>query len=310
MKRFFKLLLLLILPGFACWRHLRPEEQEYAMPEQNTGGAQSPINILTSGAVEDKQDDVSVSFHAPITTVENLGHTVQLSFREGSTCTIEGKICTARQLHFHTPSEHLIDGVTYPMEMHLVSTIKDPAGQQEPSYVVIGVLFKMGKENRFLREFEDLIPAGEGERDLDSATVNLQDLLTQIAADHPLPCFTYTGSLTTAPYTEKVDWIVLDHVIEASPRQIMEIEKREGDNARHIQMPSPTGLSPFTVFQSLKILPMSIRVRLYCLVTGIFSVDLTVDTMYRYQYFVLPTFFSNYENFSFNGPCPEAYQRK
>ena len=100
----------------------------------------------------------------------------------------------------------------------------------------------MGKENRFLREFENLIPPEEGDHYLDSGTVNLQDLLAQIAADRPLSCFTYKGSLTTAPYTEKVDWIILNHPIEASPRQIMEIEKREGYNARHVQSLYATGL--------------------------------------------------------------------
>ncbi len=235
MKRLLIPMLLLIPLCFTCRSPFSPEEQDYAVPEQSVGLAQSPINILTSDAVDDERDDVSVSFHAAVNETENLGHTVQLDFCEGSTGFIEGKACTTRQLHFHTPSEHLINGITYPMEMHLVSTFKDSAKQKEPSYIVIAILFKMGKENRFIREFENLIPAEEGERYFDSGTVHLQDLLVQIAADRPLSCFTYKGSLTTAPYTEKVDWIILNQAIEASPRQIMEIEKREGDNARHIQ---------------------------------------------------------------------------
>ncbi len=235
MKKHFKPLLFLIPLGFTCRSHLPPEEQDYAVPEQSVGQAQSPINILTSGVVDDERDDVFVTLRAAVTMTENLGHTVQLDFREGSTGVIEGKTCTARQMHFHTPSEHLINGITYPMELHLVSTHKDSATQREPSYVVIAILFKMGKENRFLSEFEKTIPDDEGEHYLDSGIVNLQDLLNQIDANHPLTCFTYKGSLTTAPYTEKVDWIILDRAIEASPRQIMAIEKREGYNARHVQ---------------------------------------------------------------------------
>ena len=235
MKRQLIPLLLFIPLCITCRIYPPPEEQDYAVPEESVGRAQSPINILTSGAVDNNGDDICVSFDAAVTETENLGHTVQLDFGKGSTGIIEGQTCTARQLHFHTPSEHLIDGITYPMEMHLVSTLKDSTEQKEPSYIVIAILFKMGKENRFIHEFENLIPAEEGEQYLDSGTVNLQDLLSQIAADHPLTCFTYKGSLTTDPYTEKVDWIILDHAIEASPRQIMEIEKREGYNARHVQ---------------------------------------------------------------------------
>ncbi|MBS3953053.1 MAG: carbonic anhydrase family protein [Methylomicrobium sp.] len=45
----------------------------------------------------------------------------------------------------------------------------------------------------------------------------------------------YTGSLTTAPFTESVDWFVLKKVYEASPEQIETINKIEGNNARHIE---------------------------------------------------------------------------
>ncbi|HEX4850032.1 MAG TPA: carbonic anhydrase family protein, partial [Puia sp.] len=46
--------------------------------------------------------------------------------------------------------------------------------------------------------------------------------------------YTYKGSLTTSPYSETVEWVVLKHVLEASSDQIMKIEKMEGNNARHV----------------------------------------------------------------------------
>jgi carbonic anhydrase len=231
MKILFPSLLLISL----TWSCREPAEPEYAAPEDGVGKSQSPINIVTTDAQPKQDENIFAKLHANVKAAENLGHTVELAFSESSTDTIEGKTCTAKQLHFHTPSEHLIDGVTYPMEMHIVSTIKDGNEEKEPNYIVVGILFKMGKENRFLKEFENLIPAEEGEHVVDSGAVNLEDLLTQIAADHPLSCFTYNGSLTTAPYSERVNWIVLSHPIEASPAQIMAIEKKEGNNARHVQ---------------------------------------------------------------------------
>jgi carbonic anhydrase len=47
--------------------------------------------------------------------------------------------------------------------------------------------------------------------------------------------FYYKGSLTTPPYTESVNWFVMKTVIDAAPEQIQQINKIEGDNARHVQ---------------------------------------------------------------------------
>jgi carbonic anhydrase len=49
--------------------------------------------------------------------------------RMGSTVTT-----TLAQFHFHAPSEHAVDGASYPMEMHLVHV--DAAGK--PAVVVGG----------------------------------------------------------------------------------------------------------------------------------------------------------------------------
>lgn len=47
--------------------------------------------------------------------------------------------------------------------------------------------------------------------------------------------YQYRGSLTTPPYTESVEWLVLKDVFEASPEQIQRINQLEGDNARRVQ---------------------------------------------------------------------------
>jgi carbonic anhydrase len=232
MRTCIKPLLFLLAFTSGCAEH---STLDYADPEQGIGHSQSPVNIVTADAQPDQQNNVVANFEASFASAENLGHTVELKFAKGSTATIEGQKCTARQLHFHTPSEHLIDGLTYPMEMHIVSTVKDSNEEKEPTYFVIGVLFKMGLENPFLKEFQHFVPAEPGERFLDSGDVKMKDLLTLLVADHALSCFTYHGSLTTAPYSENVHWIVLNHPLEASPAQIMAIEKLEGNNNRHVQ---------------------------------------------------------------------------
>jgi carbonic anhydrase len=209
--------------------------QGYALPRFDDGLAQSPINILSDSTLKDSNQFFSIKFNTSITAVENLGHTIQVDFKEGSTTMAGGKTYSSRQFHFHTPSEHLIDGMTFPMEMHIVNVLKDSNAKNNPQYLVIGLLFKMGRENKFIKEFFNAIPSEEGKDTLPAGTVNFEDLFKSIPKDDPGGYYSYKGSLTTPPYSETVDWIVKKYILEASPEQITSIEKMEGVNARHVQ---------------------------------------------------------------------------
>ena len=213
---------------------LTKTDQGYALPRKNDGKSQSPVNILSDSTVKDNNQIVDLKFNATITAVENLGHTIQVDFKDGSTTMTGGKTYSTKQFHFHTPSEHLIDGVTYPMEMHIVNVLKDSNVQSNPRYLVIAILFKMGHENKFIKEFLDAIPADE-KKDTLPGTVVFADLFSPLPKIESGAFYTYQGSLTTPPYSETVTWLVKKNIIEASPEQIYRIEKAEGNNARHIQ---------------------------------------------------------------------------
>jgi carbonic anhydrase len=210
-------------------------EQGYAMPRYSEKNVQSPINIITDSAVKDSAQDISIKFNADVNAVENLGHTVQLDFKDGSTTLAGGRTYTSKQFHFHTPSEHLIDGMTYPMELHIVSVLKDSNSKNNPQFLVLGILFKMGKENKFIKEFLNSVPHEEGKDTLPAGAVKFQDLFNTVPRNESAGYFTYKGSLTTPPYSETVNWVVKKYILEASPEQISAIEKLEGDNARHVQ---------------------------------------------------------------------------
>jgi carbonic anhydrase len=211
-------------------------DQGYALPRFDDGLAQSPINILTFKTEKENKHFIDLRFNDEINEVENLGHTVQLDFIGGNTNIIDKKTYKIKQLHFHTPSEHLIDGMTFPMEMHIVNVSTDQKSAATSEYVVIGMLFKMGRENKFIKEFLDAIPGEENKKDdLKPGTVKLEDLFANISKNELGAYYHYKGSLTTPPYTESVNWIIRKYIFEASPEQIMAIEKIEGDNARHVQ---------------------------------------------------------------------------
>jgi carbonic anhydrase len=211
------------------------KQQGYILPGLDHGFEQSPINIISTKN-DDGKHDITLYFKDEVNKIENLGHTIQLDFQEGSTITQDDTTFNFKQCHFHTPSEHLIDGMTFPMEMHIVNLMPNEDKTATPQYLVIGVLFKEGKENKFIADFLNAIPKEEHETtDLKTGSVKLADLFGVIPKEIKGNYYHYKGSLTTPPYTESVRWYITKHIFEASAEQIEVINKVEGNNARHVQ---------------------------------------------------------------------------
>lgn len=201
------------------------QSPSYLFPERSEGESQSPINIVSARTVPGKHK-IKFHYRSSKEHVDNLGHTVKVTYDAGSSLEYDGKSYDLVQFHFHTPSEHLLDGVTYPMEMHLVHAQHD-----HPQHLlVVGVLFKEGHANPLLEKFIVDVPAHAGEH-VDGDT----KLDASAVFEKGEGYFHYEGSLTTPPYSETVTWLVLDQPHDASAEQIEAMNRFEGNNARHIQ---------------------------------------------------------------------------
>lgn len=209
------------------------KQEGYILPGMTHGISQSPINIKSS-KTEEGMHEIKFHYETSKEKVANLGHTVQVNYDPGSTITFDDTTYAFKQFHFHTPSEHLIDGITYPLEMHMVHVLDGKTVDDSPHYLVVGILFKEGESNPFLDTFINAIPKEEGDiNEDDHMSVNINDLITnQEDFKH---YYHYKGSLTTPPYTETVNWTVLKRICEASEEQIEKLNKIEGNNARHVQ---------------------------------------------------------------------------
>lgn len=218
-------------------QHAAAEEEEelYAMAGLDHGLIQSPVNILTSETSSGRHEIRMSPGRSQAENVTNTGHSVQLDFKPGATVYYDDKAYDFKQCHFHTPSEHQVDGVTYPMELHCVSLIPPSEGSDAPpEYLVVGFLFKMGAESLFISEFLSQVPESEASVHLDeSEPVFIDDLVGEMEGEPHF--YSYRGSLTTPPYSESVSWLVVEHIFEASPQQIGTINRLEGNNARHVQ---------------------------------------------------------------------------
>ncbi|QWB21503.1 MULTISPECIES: carbonic anhydrase family protein [Streptomyces] len=136
-------------------------------------------------------------------------------------------------IHWHTPSEHTVGGVVFPMEQHLKYARttgdgdRDGAGAKE--YAVLGVFLHPGDANGSLDRL--LESARRSEEHWDVPDVEIDTLLP--------PCtesYRYVGSTTTCPYTTGVRWTVLTHPVQASAAALEHYRSLfpEG-NAREVQ---------------------------------------------------------------------------
>jgi carbonic anhydrase len=214
--------------GPSNWAALSPV---YALCAEGMG--QSPINIIKSDAeggvswsLDYKTTSLRIAHNEHMEDIIDNGHTIQITVDEGSMFTFGDKTYSLKQFHFHTPSEHTLDGKHAPMEMHMVHQGEDG------SLAVIGILFQEGKEPN--KNFEKIIanlPNAKGE----SKHITDVNLELQVHIPKDNYAYHYVGSLTTPPCSEDVQWLVLRDPVYLTADQIAAFASRIGPNNRPTQ---------------------------------------------------------------------------
>jgi len=144
--------------------------------------------------------------------------TLRAQFPDGTTDTY-----TSAQLHFHSPSEHALNGELKPMEMHIVH-----AGGATAPYSVIGIFFEVGEEeNEFIASLDFANATAEGNPLMD---VNLGTFLAGVDMSK---FFHYDGSFTTPPCTEGVKWWVIETPVKVTQAQLDEFTAYGWGNAQY-----------------------------------------------------------------------------
>lgn len=226
--------------GPANWSKLSPD---FAMCQ--AGKHQSPIDI--SGGQDVSLPDLAIDYSTAAVNFVNNGHAVQSNFRTGNTLAndyhenapyrahvnySDGSSINhldaeygLKQFHFHSPSEHTLNGEHMPVEIHFVH------GDDNGHLAVVAVFATEGAANPEIAKLWQDLPEEEG---------MANDLKQQIRASELLPAsrayFFYQGSLTTPPCTEGVRWLVMQEPITMSSDQIDALREAIGfDNYRPTQ---------------------------------------------------------------------------
>jgi carbonic anhydrase len=183
------------------------------------GSAQSPI------AIDDPEDvalpDVHFDYRTTVAEIRDTGHTEQVSVPPGSWMALDGVAYRLEQLHFHAPSEHIVDGRSYPVEFHFVHRAPDGV------IAVAAVMAGEGRENPAWEPIVRRLPA--------KRTVPVDGLDLSALLPGEVTSARYDGSLTTPPCSEGVHWVLLDRAVELSHRQIGDLTAHYAGNNRPVQ---------------------------------------------------------------------------
>lgn len=184
-----------------------------------SGVEQSPIDILSAAPSPDTT--LGINYTAGDVEMIDTTHTIGANFSDSGNITVGDDAYKLANLHYHTPSEHTIDGVSYPAEFHFVNRSADD------SLSVVGVMLKEGAHNDAWQGFIDSMPAAG-----DTATVTL-DPTAMLPSDREF--YRYAGSLTTPPCSEGVVWNVMKTPVEVSADQLQALTERYAGNNRPVQ---------------------------------------------------------------------------
>lgn len=161
----------------------------------------SSLDISTHGIKLDANSEIKIDSQATNIEMQSRSFTQsELADKDIliDSITLGGVKYILNRFHFHTPSEHIINGKQFPMELQLVHQSKNG------KLAVLVLLFEAGQRIPYV-EVQNKQPL----------VANVAKLLAQ---DNTV--YTYRGSLTTPPCTKNVSWLVLQQPIAMSPDHI------------------------------------------------------------------------------------------
>ncbi|KAL0965001.1 hypothetical protein UPYG_G00275490 [Umbra pygmaea] len=206
-----------------------------------SGKSQSPINIDSRRAVYDPKmppitlEGYDLTGDDSALTLLNNGHTLQLSL-PNTMHIVSGfdSEYRAAQLHFHwgtkevPGSEHTIDNVHFPAEIHVVhynSKYADlsKAANQSDGLVVLGGFIGIGlhENDNYEKILAALTDVSTEESNTEIPGFNVRHLLP----NNLKRFYRYNGSLTTPPCFQTVNWTMFNDTITVSRRQLAALEE-------------------------------------------------------------------------------------
>lgn len=209
-----------------------PPPYNYPYAECAIGGKQTPVDIANTKKTP-VMNGVSFNWKPFTADFYNTGHAIQVQPVDASTYSGTTKLgkdsYPLTQAHLHTPSEHTLNGKRYDAEMHFVNVRTDGR------LAVVGLMIELGRPNDQIQLMLDNTVNTPNEKTHNPTSIVFQPkkLLPKGAGSGKF--FTYSGSLTTPPCTEGVNWYVYEKPITISAGQLEQLKAFYDGNYRYLQ---------------------------------------------------------------------------
>ncbi|RCV31579.1 hypothetical protein SETIT_6G189000v2 [Setaria italica] len=176
------------------WGEIKPE-----WATCSDGRWQSPIDLYHHRAIRRDLGYLNYSYKPAEASIVNRGHDIMVKFKgDAGSLVIDGTVYHLKQLHWHTPTEHALNGHRFSMELHMVHQTP------EKKTAVVGILYRVSNlADPFLKSLQPAIERLRGkEEPIGKVNPNHVGLTGS-------SYFRYMGSLTTPPCTEGIIWTVI-----------------------------------------------------------------------------------------------------
>ncbi|CAH8360813.1 unnamed protein product [Eruca vesicaria subsp. sativa] len=208
------------------WGKLKPEWHMCGK-----GDMQSPIDLRNRRVrIVSHLGRLTRNYKPSNATLRNRGHDMMVRFEEGSSIIeINNVEYQLGQLHWHSPSEHTIDGKKFALELHMVHQ------SSNGSLAVITVLYNIGRADPFLRMLEKkLSETTDPNEERNIGMIDPRDI--KFGRNK---YYRYIGSLTIPPCTQNVIWTIVKEVKTVSRDQVkllrVAVHDHSNTNARPVQ---------------------------------------------------------------------------
>ncbi|KAG2397561.1 Alpha carbonic anhydrase [Vigna angularis] len=126
-----------------------PDHWGELKPEWNLckkGSMQSPIDFSNDKVKKETNlEELQINYKPSKAIIKNRGTDIKVEWKgKKSNIKINGTKYTLLQSHWHSPSEHAIDGTRLDLELHMVH--QSPSGQ----LAVVGIMYRAGIADPFL----------------------------------------------------------------------------------------------------------------------------------------------------------------
>ena len=192
-----------------------------SFPVCDSGVQQSPIDL--AGPIPASGGGLEIQWQPTSGQIVDNGHTIQVNMEAGSSITLEGRQFSLLQFHFHLPSEHTVEGESYPMAVHFVHQA------EEGDLAVIGIFIDAGEAHAAIQSIWDAVPG------VDEAPAPLAGADPNAFLPEQRGYSRYAGSLTTPPCSEVASWVVMTESISVSQAQLDAFAALYPMNARPVQ---------------------------------------------------------------------------